>query len=398
MQKACLVIFTVFLACSTSREDENVIRFWQFWSDANTKPAVEQIIREFEREYPDIKVKITDLTWANGHDKLVISFAANDPPDVMELGSDWIAEFAFYGLLAEFESDLAENYLYPARWQGKLYALPWLLDSRLMYFNINLLSRIDMDIPEDWEELLTACRKISEMGDDYFGFGCNSAEKHRLYKKYLPFLWSNGGRVLSEDGLRSELDSENAAGALDFYLDLCDCGVIESQRRLEEYFREGKIGFVISGGWLLRRLRRNPPDFQYRLVPFFRQDGGSGNSFFGGEYIAIYSGSRNLENARKLAEFLTVKKNCQHLCDAASFGFPPYPDLEIFDPEKMIQAQQLRNSKSAPPTPIWVDIEQDIEDAIEAAMYGHGTAEEILRKVSKTINAKLKSAGNAIQK
>ncbi len=64
----------------------------------------------------------------------------------------------------------------------------------------------------------------------------------------------------------------------------------------------------------------------------------------------------------------------------------------------MIQAQQLQNSKSAPPTPLWVDIERDIEDAIEAAMYGHGTAEEILQKASKTIDAKLKSADNAIQK
>ncbi len=397
MHKICLVMATVLLACSAQREDKNVIRFWQFWSDANTKPAVEQIIREFETEYPDIKVKITDLTWANGHDKLVISFAADYPPDVMELGSDWIAEFAYNGLLAEFESDLAENYLYPARWRGKLYALPWLLDSRLIYFNLDLLRKINMDIPEDWEELLTACTIINEIGDDYFGFGCNSAEKHRLYKKYLPFLWSNGGRVLSEDGLRSELDSKNAIQALDFYLDLCNCGVIESQRRLEEYFREGRIGFVISGGWLLRRLRLNPPDFQYQLLSFFKEDGGTGSSFFGGEYIAVHSRSRNIENARKLAEFITARKNCQRLCDAAGFGFPPYPDLEISDPEKMIQAQQLQNSKSAPPTPLWVDIEQDIEDAIEAAMYGHGTAEEILQKASRTIDAKLKSADHAIQ-
>jgi multiple sugar transport system substrate-binding protein len=398
MQRARLLILAVFLACSPSAEDEQVIRFWQFWSDTNTKPVVEQIIDDFERQNPDITVKITDLTWANGHDKLVISFAADDPPDIMELGSDWIAEFAFNGLLAEFESDLAENYLYPARWEGKLYALPWLLDSRLIYFNLDLLSRINMDIPENWDELLTACAKIDEMDDDYFGFGCNSAEKHRLYKKYLPFLWSNGGQVLREDGRKSELDSENAIEALDFYLDLCDCGVIESQRRLEEYFREGKLGFVISGGWLLRRLRQNPPDFQYRLIPFFGPDGGPGNSFFGGEYIAVYSGSKNPEKARRLAEFLTAKENCQRLCDAAGFGFPPYSHLEIPDPEKMIQAQQLQNSKSAPPTPIWVDIEQDIEDAIEAAMYGHGTAEEILTKASETINAKIKSAGYAVRK
>ena len=83
------------------------------------------------------------------------------------------------------------------------------------------------------------------------------------------------------------------------------------------------------------------------------------------------------------------------MCDAAGFGFPPYSDLEISDPEKMIQAQQLQNSKSAPPAPIWVDIEQDIEDAIEAAMYGHGTAEEILLRATKTIDGKLKSEGYA---
>ena len=50
------------------------------------------------------------------------------------------------------------------------------------------------------------------------------------------------------------------------------------------------------------------------------------------------------------------------------------------------------NSRAAPPTPIWVDIEQDLEDAIEAAMYGHGTAADVLGKASEAIDAKLKSA------
>jgi ABC-type glycerol-3-phosphate transport system substrate-binding protein len=119
--------------------------------------------------------------------------------------------------------------------------------------------------------------------------------------------------------------------------------------------------------------------------------GGPGTSFFGGEYIAVNAKSKNLEIAKKLAEFITRKENSQALCDAAGFGFPPYPDLEITDLQKQILAYQLENSRSAPPTPLWVYIEQDIEDAIEAAMYGHGTAEEVLIKASKTIDAKLKS-------
>lgn len=385
----------LFLGCSNGKDDENVIRFWQFWSDMNTKPVIERIAAEFESENPGVRIKITDLTWANGHDKLVISFAANDPPDIMELGSDWVAEFSSNGLLAEFESDLPENYLFPAVWDDKLYSLPWLLDSRLLYFNLDLLEKAGAGLPSDWQEMESACEKIAGLGEDLFGFGCNSAEKHRLYKKYLPFLWSNGGRILSGDGSKSELDSPEAIEALEYYLGLCDCGVIESQRRLEEYFRDGKIGFVISGGWLLRRLRVNPPEFDYRLATFFTPEGDTGKSFFGGEYIAVHSESDKIDLAKKFAEFLTTKVNSQRLCDAAGFGFPPYFDLDISDPEKAIQARQLAHAMAAPPTPLWNDIEMDIEDAIEAAMYDHGTPEEILGKASKTITRKLKSAAHA---
>ena len=356
------------------------------------------MVAEFERENPGINVKVTDLTWANGHEKLVVSFAAHQPPDIMELGSDWIAEFASHNLLADFEPQFPENYLYPAKWDGSYYALPWMLDSRILYYNLDLLQEAEMTVPRDWDELLEACQRIDALGDDYFGFGCNSAEKHRLYKKFLPFLWSNGGNVLNADGTASELDSDRAIEALDFYLDLCHCGLIESQRRLEEYFRGGKIGIVISGGWLLRRLELSPPAFQYQLGLFTTPDGEIGTSFFGGEYLAVYAGSRKKDAARKLAEFLTTPQNSQRLCDAAGFGFPPYSDLDVANPHVMLEIEQLVHSRATPPTPLWVDIEQNLEDAIEAAMYGHGTVEEIFVKASETINAKLKSERNVASK
>ncbi|UCC80549.1 MAG: extracellular solute-binding protein [Candidatus Zixiibacteriota bacterium] len=386
------------LSCSGNKHDSETIRFWQFWSDMNTKPVVEKIINDFEKENPGVKVKITDLTWANGHDKLVISFAAKDPPDVMELGSDWIAEFASEGLLTEFQSEFPENYLSPAIWQGEIYALPWMLASRIFYFNLDLLEKAGVGIPQNWKDLHTACERIDGLGDDYFGFGCNSAEKHRLYKKYLPFLWSNGGRIFSPDGKSCEMDSDKAIEALEFYLSLCDCGAIESQRRLEEYFIDGKLGFVISGGWLLNRLLRSDPGFEYKLVQIMKPDGGAGISFFGGEYIAVNAESKNLEISKKLAEFLVRKENSQALCDAAGFGFPPYTDLEIEDPVKQVLAFQLENSRSSPPTPLWVYIEQDIEDAIEAAMYEHGSARDILIKAATAIDNKLKSEEYADQK
>jgi len=389
------ILFILPFSCSNQRQNPDVINFWQFWSDTNTKPVIERLVAEFESENPGIHVKITDLTWANGHEKLVISFAAHQPPDIMELGSDWIAEFASHGLLAKQESSLPENYLYPARWNDSLYAVPWMLDTRILYFNISLLQRVQMDAPRNWDEMTDACARIDQLGEDYFGFGCNSAERHRLYKKFLPFLWSNGGQVLSANGDSAKLDTPESIEALEYYLGLCDCGLIESQRRLEEYFREGRIGFVVSGGWLLRRLQLNPPPFEYRLAGFFTPSGDTGISFFGGEYLAIGANSKKIEVSKKLAAFLARKENSQELCDAAGFGFPPYGGLESDNPDVIAEIKQLENSRSNPPTPLWVDIEQDIEDGIEAAMFKHGTAAEILSTANKTINAKLESFRNA---
>jgi multiple sugar transport system substrate-binding protein len=388
-------ILLVLLACSRPQGDSHTIQFWQFWSDINTKPVIEQLISEFERENPGIRVKVTDLTWANGHEKIVIAFAAHQPPDILELGSDWIAEFAANGLLAEVTPSTPENYLYPARWHDSTYAYPWMLDSRYLYYNLDLLNRVGRNTPRTWDDLLADCRGIDSLGDDYFGFGANSAERHRLYKKFLPFLWSNGGQVLRPDGRQSALATPQAIEALNYYLKLCDCGLIESQRRLEEYFRDGKIGVVVSGGWLLQRLKKTPPSFSYRIETFMTPSSDTGTSFFGGEYLAIYKNSPRKAEAIKLAEFLSRKDNAQKLCDAAGFGFPPYSDIVVSDSNTAAEIAQLRHSLSNPPTPIWVDIEQDIEDAIEAAMYGHGTADEIMRTADKTINAKLKSYESA---
>jgi multiple sugar transport system substrate-binding protein len=395
MRNLLLISLALGFSCTGQNRSPNTLHFWQFWSDMNTKPVIEQLVAEFEAENPGVDVKITDLTWANGHEKLVISFAAKQPPDVMELGSDWVAEFAASGLLAPLESDLPENYLFPAMWNDNLYSLPWMLDTRILYFNVDLLEKVGIGVPKTWDELAEACARIDRLGDQYFGFGCNSAERHRLYKKFLPFLWSNGGQVLDDAGKTARLDSPEAIRSLEYYLGLCDCGLIESQRRLEEFFREGRIGFVISGGWLLRRLMLTPPPFKYRLIEFFSPTGDMGISFFGGEYLAVYKETPNLAAAERLISFLTRRENSQRLCEAAGFGFPPYENLAVADSEVAAEINQLRHSISNPPTPLWVDIEQDIEDAIEAAMFKHGTASEILISANKAINAKLESYRSA---
>ncbi|HKZ22071.1 MAG TPA: extracellular solute-binding protein, partial [candidate division Zixibacteria bacterium] len=286
-----LAILILFSGCSQTESDKTVLQFWQFWTDPQVKPTVIKLIQKFEQENPGIKVTATDLTWSNGHEKIVVAFASNSAPDVLELGSDWVPEFSSQNVLLNLSPavDSIKNRFRmwePGIFDGKIFAFPWMLDTRVLFYNKDLMSQAGLDPkhpPQIWNELLSYAKKINQPQKQIYGFGANAAERHRLYKKFLPFLWGNGGKILSEDNTTCLINSKEAVDALNFYIELTKFGLLDTQRRLDEVFMQGKIGFVISGGWLLKEIQKNnlPLNFGVVLMPKPDKNRGAPASFAG---------------------------------------------------------------------------------------------------------------------
>jgi multiple sugar transport system substrate-binding protein len=384
MKKYMMILACALLTCN-SQPKQKTFEFWQFWTDPKARPVVQNLVAQFERENPDWKVNITDLTWADGHQKIVVAFGAGNPPDLLELGSDWIAEFVSAGALSEITGDTSAILMAGAGISnGKLYAWPWMIDTRVLYFNRSLLDKAGAKLPSNWAELLDACRKINTLGDGICGFGANSNEPHRLYKKFLPFVWSDGGNII--DGYKISVISPEVLRALSFYGELAQCGRVETQKNLEDAFCDGKLGFVISGGWLLKRLQDKPPSFEYQLSPITpEKTGGAGLSFAGGEYLVIPQKSPNKEAANKLMLLLTQMENSRMLCDSVGFGFPPYRNQNIALKDKAVLFEQLSKSRPSPFNPNWVYIESAIETMVEEVTLGKSTPEQ----ASQTAQAKI---------
>lgn len=381
----------MLLACGES-ETDRTLEFWQFWTDPKAKPVIESIAHQYEQENPGWKVNITDLTWSDGHQKIVVAFGAGNPPDLLELGSDWIAEFAAGHALSEIELDTAKFILSESgTFENKFYAHPWFTASRILYFNKSLLEKASKDIPANWAELYEACEAIDNLDESISGFGANSAEPHRLYKKFLPFVWSCGGSIL--DGDRINLDNPEVLKALRFYKSLTEHAHIEKQRYLEDSFMEGKLGCVISGGWLIKRLHDNPVDFEYVLVPMPPEnDTIQGLSFAGAEYLVIPNKSRKKEAVRKLIDIILRPEYINALCDSVGFGFGPYRSniRPKMTPKQQILFEQLQNSQSTPVHPRWIYVESIIEEMVESVTLGQQTPEAAIKDAQRKINETLK--------
>ncbi len=397
------ILIVLFVLLASMSWAETTIEWWQFWTDPAIKPTIENIIDDFEKANPDIKVNLTDLTWANGHEKIVLAFSSGTGPDVVELGSDWIAQFGANGHLTDLSKYISEdssNYQGwgMANYKNHVYGFPWILGTRVIFGNRDLLKQTPFGedyIPISFDNLLQSSHTIQQLGDDIYGWGSNTAEKHRLYKKFLPFLWSLDGQILSDDNKYCVLPSLQAIEALTFYKILHDsCGYVSNQRGIEDAFLDGKVGYIISGDWLLKRIKLENRDINFHTTLFPGRKF-PGKSFMGGEFLSINDASDNKDEAYKLIKFITSPENQVKFCKANYSANPSSlvaQEDEYFKSDVHLQTfiKQITLSKNPPVVPDWVYMEDNIEKAIENVIFNDELPGESLREARSKISKLMK--------
>ena len=106
---------------------------------------VAQLVADFQRERPDIDVEVQKLPWTAAHEKLLTAYAGDTLPDLCQLGNTWVPEFAALDVLEPLDERVrssrdvrAEDYfagfLEANRVEGRLYGLPWYIDTRLLFY------------------------------------------------------------------------------------------------------------------------------------------------------------------------------------------------------------------------------------------------------------------------
>lgn len=390
---AILASMIVLSGCNRSETPEqapSTLRFWHFWSEPGHKAVLKDLIADFEKQN-NCTVELTELSWNDGKAKLQAAFNSGAPPDVVELGSDWVAQFSGAGVLAELNSidttKLLPYSLSPGRYSGKLYAAPWVVDTRVLYVNTRLAQKAGLDSTTSLDGLLQASERIQAAGA--LGWGANGADAHRLYKKILPFFWTCGGDVLDDKG-RCVLNSPQNVRALTLYADLARTGMIETQRQLDATFLQGRIGVWNSGSWLIKKLNA-AKNLSVVAMPFPGIDSRAGVSFAGGEYLATSAGSKQRKLSEKLVQYLvsgaTAKTFCLRVPEA---GFPAAIDAYsdpalVSDPLKAVFARQLKSARMTPVHPRWLDIEAVLEGCVVRVLLGEASPEEALSQAHEEI-------------
>lgn len=331
----------LFVGCSSSPKPsptidrtrpaaaEPVAITWSFWGDSWELQTNQRMLRAFEREHPEIAVRIEHRPWSEYFTWLRGEWARGASPDLMFLNS--IPSYAAQGELASIEPWVQRDQVntgdfYPAllegfRLGGRLYGLPRDNDTKVVFYNRAHLAEAGLQPPLDtwtWEDLRTMALRLTRRDDGLgrAGFGFEP-------DWWLPWVWQHGGDAVDHPFRPSQvkLTDEQAIAALQFMQDLIyKDGVTPPVKQLNSeemsrLFREGNLSMLMGNHTLVPWLS-NTPGLSWDVAPLPRDARAANVAGGAGFAISRRSDARQQEAAWQLLHFLTSPKGQSMLAES----------------------------------------------------------------------------------
>ena len=396
MRRVLLALWLVVLSgCAGSAPEGGpvtlVFKYARILGPADPLPA---LLREFEAAHPNVRVKGESLPWTSDeqHQFYVINLEGRSPGfDVLMLDLIWVPEFARAGWLLDLTPRLGPGELRPyfpsaveaATSDGRVFALPWIMNVGLLYYRADLLRKYGLEPPETFDALVRQVRRIREGERDpaLDGYLWQAKQYEGLVVNVLEGLWADGTTLVGDDG-RVFPDPERAQQVLRFLRMLIDTGASpawvtaadeESTRRP---FGNGEAVFLRSWPYAVDLFER--PDSAVRgkvgLAPLPRYEAGvPAPGSTGGAHLAVTRQTRHPAEAIELARFLSSSRAQRAM--TASGATKPTRMALYSDPELVRASPNLPRihdltlaGRSRPVTPYYVMISTTLQPELSAAL------------------------------
>jgi multiple sugar transport system substrate-binding protein len=311
-----LAALSLLAACGGGNADE--VRTVRFWAMGREGEVVEQLVPEFERRNPGIRVVVQQIPWTAAHEKLLTAFVGGATPDISQLGNTWVPEFQALGALEELDARASASASVPRAdffagiWDtnvigGRTYGLPWYVDTRVLFYRPDLLAAAGYpQPPTTWAGWMDAMRRLkARMGPNQHPILLPTNE----WPQPVILGMQSGGTLLRDGGRYGDFSNPAFRRGFTFYVNLFREGLAprvsasEISNRYQE-FERGNIAMVITGPWEIGEFTTRVANAPWATAPLPGPDG-PGVSMAGGASLVLFRGSKQKDAAWRFIEYLS---------------------------------------------------------------------------------------------
>ncbi len=377
------------------------------------KESVAQFNEKFDGTYfADLEFIPRNDSGGGYSDKINASVMSGDLPDVITVDGPNVAAYAANGIiqpLAEMTDEERSVYLDSILEQGtyddKLYALGAMESSVGLYYNKEILQEAGISVPDaahpwTWSEFMEILEQLKPIMAEKSGYPLDMTfpvgEASIYY--YAPFIWSNGGDLVSEDGLTVDgvFNSQANTATMQYFRSLVDNKYM-SQAPIEKLFESGRAAFKFDGAWEVNTIYESYPDIALGVAPYVVSDHWDGGRYTptGSWAYAATSKAENIEAATELVKWMSGTESGVLLFEntkSMPSTYAAYNQITLFEEDENYQAlyEQLRDyGHPRPKTPVYPQVSTSFQQTLEGVGLSGKDAQEELDKSVERINAKL---------
>ncbi|MCM3748206.1 sugar ABC transporter substrate-binding protein [Paenibacillus pasadenensis] len=380
-------------------------------SEAATKPALEEIAKNYEAKNPNIKIEFIGIPFGDIKQQTFVMASTGNAPDIIQTFPAWFGSYAASDIVAplddllgkEYVDDLLPSFKEDFSYDGKLMGVPWAATPYILYWNKELFKKAGLaeKAPATIDEMLEAAKAISKLktdsGEDIYGFGEPSDKLAINGMIGLRNLYNFGGSLLDKDG-NVNANTPEMVQTLNYYKGLVKDGIGPSGAKLKDLrnlFAIGRLGMYVDGYYgkaVSRNLSGKGEAFDKEWATAVVPAGPSGASISIGEAhgLVVSSESKNKEAAAEFIKYLTSEE-AMSIYHKQSDVFSARSSLSGLFAESDFDKVMMEQMKSIKPLPQnHPGMEQgyiDIADALLKVVSDAATPE----KAAEELDAKLKT-------
>ena len=293
---------------------------------AYSEDDIRAMTTAFEKGNPGVHVNLEFVPYEALHDKIVAAQGAGSSGyDVVLFDVIWPAEFGKKGFLQDVTSRIpaAENdKIYDGAWttvdyDGKRWGMPWILDTKYLFYNEDMLKQAGIAAPpKTFAELSADAKIIKDKGIVKFPIVWSWAQAEAMICDYTTLVAANQGTFF--DGGKPSFDKGGSLDAVKYMKQSLDDGLTNPNSReyLEEdvrkVFSSGEAAFALNWTYMFN-MANDPKESKIAgkvgIVPSPGVEGKSSASAVNGSMgLGITANSQHADDAWKYITYMTAQE------------------------------------------------------------------------------------------
>ncbi|HHT28607.1 MAG TPA: extracellular solute-binding protein [Firmicutes bacterium] len=339
----CLVILIGCLSASAAQVE---LTIWAWPAGTTNGDILARYIAMYEEQNPHVTIKVEKQ--GNQEKQLLVAFAADAAPDIVQGVGTWANTLGPMGVLLPLDSfidgpngfprdDFIDDLWSFCSVDGVTYQLAADSNERALFVDADAAESTGIALSQpirDWNDLLQWARKLTyRVGDKVERWGFDMHQENTGSRWH--WIWLNEGEIFSKDKTQSVLDHPNTIEAIKFAADMVNSYHVsprpgEVTGGSKQNFMNGKYGMMITASSFVKTLQERNANFI--TVPGPPGPGKGGYRFSGASnsVMGVLSSSKHPEEAWAFLRWLMYEQGVEF---ARELGGIPYLKNALRDPK-----------------------------------------------------------------